>query len=187
MKKTVVVGIAGGSASGKSTICDRLEKAFQGQSMRVFHMDDYFKEEARRPVAKGLVSGKVYVDDNHPETMDLPQMAEDLRKAMAEEPTLILAEGLLTLSDDVIYSLLDLRLFVDCRADERIIRRIRRNMEWGLSMEEITNVYLDVVRYRHDEYVENAKWRADFILNGSNFTETAERELVQMITRLIQE
>lgn len=71
-----------------------------------------------------------------------------------------------------IYEALNLRLFVECKADERIVRRLKRNMQWGLSFDEIANVYLDMVRYRHEEYVEPSKWRADFMLNGSNPSQT---------------
>ena len=77
--------------------------------------------------------------------------------------------------------MLDLKLFVECRADERIVRRLRRNMSWGLSYDEVANVYLDLVRYRHDEYVEPSKWKADFLLNGSNDTGVALRMISQHI------
>ena len=109
------------------------------------------------------------MDDNHPDTMYLRQLYEDMAKEKESgKVQIILTEGLLTLYDDAILSLLDLKLYVDCRADERILRRLKRNMQRGLSREEITDVYLDVVRYRHDQYVEPSKWRADIILNGAN-------------------
>jgi len=66
-----------------------------------------------------------------------------------------------------------LKLFMECRADERIVRRLKRNLEWGLTFDEISGVYLDLVRYRHDEYVEPSKWKADLILNGSSMPERA--------------
>ena len=62
---------------------------------------------------------------------------------------------------------------MECRPDERIVRRLRRNMQRGLSFDEIADVYLDLVRYRHDEYVEPSKWQADLIINGSNPSERA--------------
>lgn len=79
----------------------------------------------------------------------------------------------MTLWDDDICSLLDLKLFIDCQADERIVRRLRRNMtERGLAFDEIAHVYLDLVRYRHQQYVEPSKWRADLIMNGSQWSDT---------------
>ncbi|SHO50285.1 uridine kinase family protein [Anaerocolumna xylanovorans] len=184
MKKTYVVGIAGGSASGKSTFCSQLEKKLEGSLIRVFHMDDYFKEPENRPVSEAPVTGILYLDDNHPDTMDLLRMQEDVEAAITEEKyQVVLVEGLLTLWKKELYKLLNLKLFVDCQADERIVRRLRRNMSWGLNFEEVSKVYLDLVRYRHEEYVEPSKWKADLILNGSNPSDTA----LEMVVRQIQE
>ena len=94
---------------------------------------------------------------------------------------MVIIEGLLTLWDQEIAEQLDLRLFVDCRPDERIVRRLRRNMGWGLAFDEIANVYLDLVRYRHDEYVEPSKWHADLIINGSAPSETALRLIADSV------
>ena len=96
----------------------------------------------------------------------------------------VIIEGLLTLWAREVYDKLDLRLFVECRADERIVRRLRRNMARGLSFDEIADVYLDLVRYRHDAYVEPSKWRADLILNGSNPSGRALEILVVCIRAL---
>ncbi len=174
MKKAFVVGIAGGSASGKSTFSDTLEIRLEGLKVKTIHMDCYFKEEKDRPYSEAPISGRMYVDDNHPLTMDLPKLSEDLTEAIESNLyDVIIVEGLLTLWDKAIYSKLDLKLFVDCRPDERIVRRLRRNMEWGLTFDQISEAYLDLVRFRHDEYVEPSKWKADFILNGSAPSENA--------------
>ena len=185
MKKTFAVGIAGGSASGKSSLCDRLEEQLEGYNKKVIHMDEYFKPEAERPYSKAPVMETMYVDDNHPETIDLKQLHIDLKEALYSDYDLIIIEGLLVLWDEEILSALDLKLFVDCRADERIVRRLRRNMNWGLSFDEIANVYLDLVRYRHEEYVEPTKWRADMILNGSKPSQLAEDGILELIKKHI--
>lgn len=161
------IGIAGGSASGKSTLTGVLEQRLSDLRLGVLHMDEYFKPEGERPVSAGPVNGKQYMDDNHPLTMDLPQFAADLTAMQSGNYDVVIAEGLLVLWDDDICGKLDLKLFVDCQADERIVRRLRRNMGWGLGFDEIADVYLGLVRYRHDEYVEPSKWRADLIINGS--------------------
>jgi uridine kinase len=171
MKRAYIVGIAGGTASGKSTFCEKLEKLLRESelSLNVLHMDNYFRPESERPFTEAFVSGKKYIDDNHPLTMDLNALKSDIRAEIdKKEHDVIIIEGLLTLWDNDIYNRLDLKIYIDCKADERIVRRIKRNMEWGLTFEQITNVYLDMVRYRHDEYVEPSKWRADIIINGSN-------------------
>jgi len=180
MKKAFLVGIAGGSASGKSTFCEQLKNALAGHNIMVFHMDHYFKPKDMRPYVSAPITKKMYMDDNHPTTVDLPQLKKDLSTAI-NDAEIIIIEGLLTLFDDEICQQLDLKLFIECRADERIVRRLKRNMERGLTFDEISNVYLDMVRYRHDEYVEPSKWKADLILNGSMFSEKALEIIVGAI------
>ena len=182
MGKAFIVGIAGGSASGKSTLSNQLEKDLSGLNIQTIHMDFYFKLPEKRPYSEAPVTGITYMDDNHPMTMDLPKLADGLKElAKTESCDVIIVEGLLTLWDKKIYSQLDLKLFVDCKPDERIVRRLRRNMQNGLTFDEISSVYLDLVRYRHDEYVEPSKWQADFILNGSNPSEKAMCILTEYI------
>ncbi len=174
MNNLCVIGIAGGSASGKSTFSNKLVDTLTNYRVKVFHMDEYFRPAEQRPFSEAPVTQKFYVDDNHPNTMDLEQLYNDLVQAMGSAMfDVIIVEGLLTLWHKAIYDKLDLKLFVDCQADERIVRRLRRNMSWGLSFDDISEVYLDLVRYRHNEYVEPTKWKADLIINGSSPSEKA--------------
>ena len=183
MKKTTVIGIAGGSASGKSTFSDKLTGMLQGMEVLTLHMDSYFKPEEELPLAQAPITGKTYRDYNHPTSLNLDQLKSELTAAVnSEKYQVIILEGLFVLWDTDISNMLDLKLFVECRADERIVRRLKRNMEWGLSFDDISDVYLDLVRYRHDEYVEMSKWRADLIVNGSNSSE----KVLQMILAYIQ-
>lgn len=182
MNKPFLVGIAGGSASGKTTFARYLEENLSQLKIKVFHMDSYFKPDDVRPKAHAHVTGKEYYDDNCPETIFHQQLKEDLAAAVKEDYQVIIIEGLLALWYDWLYEQLDLKLFIDCQADERIVRRIRRNMaERGLSFDEIAEVYLDMVRYRHQQYIEPTKWRADFILNGSAPSERANEVILKYI------
>jgi len=188
MIKPYMVGIAGGSASGKSTLCEKLENFFYspetcGRELKLksFHMDKYFKPKDEIPRAKAFVSGIIYSDHNHPLTADLPRLKNDLKELTKENYDIVIIEGLLTLWDDDIYAMLDLKLFIDCESDERIVRRIKRNMQKGATMDEVTGVFLDMVRFRHREYVEPSKWRADIIMNGSSPSETSFRLIAEFI------
>ena len=182
MKKTIVIGIAGGSASGKSTLTDLLMKELGQFEAVAFHMDSYFKPENELPVAEAPFSGKTYRDYNHPSSFYLEKLRSDLALAItSNQYQIIIVEGLLVLWDNEISSLLDLKVFVDCKADERIVRRLKRNMTWGLSFDNISDVYLDLVRHRHDEYVEPSKWCADLIINGSGSPEKALRMILAYI------
>jgi uridine kinase len=180
MERAFLAGLAGGSGGGKTFFCENLERALGTMQVKSFHMDEYFKPKEERPYTEAFITGKKYVDDNHPLTVDLDRLKHDLRDSL-EKWEVILIEGLLTLWDPELYEMLDLKLFVDCRADERIVRRLRRNMRRGLGFDEIADVYLDMVRYRHEEYVEPSKWRADIILNGSNPSETSLRLVAEFI------
>ena len=173
MQKAYIIGIAGGSAGGKTTFARQLQTALADIDVLLLSMDAYFKPEAERPSAVGN-TGRRYRDDNCPEAFDLPRLRRDAAEAAESGGCRVLiVEGLLTLWDRALYEMLDLRLYVDCRADERIVRRLRRNMQWGYSFDEIADVYLDLVRTRHDEFVEPSRWRAELVVNGSGCTDGA--------------
>ena len=92
----------------------------------------------------------------------------DFRAAAGNgEHTLVIIEGLFALYLPEILEHLDLKVFVDLKSDARLVRRIRRHLEWGDTFDEITDRYIDTVRFRHDEFVEPSRWRADMVVNGT--------------------
>jgi len=165
--KPLVIGVAGGSGSGKSTLAARIAGALEGFSIVTIPMDRYFLRVKPRMVAP--YTGITYEDHNHPDSFDLDGLVRDLDALLAQEqpPQVVIVEGLMTLYDARIRSRLDLKIFLDVQADERIVRRLRRNMAHGLAFDEIAAFYLDSVRYRHQEFVEPSRWHADIVLNGS--------------------
>lgn len=170
MKKTFTVGIAGGSGSGKSTFSTELLKKCNGYNVKLIRMDDFFKPEEDLPTVQAFLSKETtYRDYNHPDSFFIEDFIEEVISCSkgSTEYDIVIIEGLFVLWDERILDMLDLKIFIDCNGDERIVRRIKRNMTYGFSMEEITKVYLDIVRYRHNEYVEPTKWRADIIINGA--------------------
>ena len=114
-------------------------------------------------------TGLTYEDHNHPDSFDLDALVRDLDALLQQDhaPQVVIVEGLLTLCNESIRSRLDLKVFLDVQADERIVRRLRRNMAHGLPFDDIAAFYLDSVRHRHQEYVEPSRWYADIVLNGS--------------------
>ena len=183
VKIAYVVGIAGGSASGKSTFSEQLKQGLAGLTVSVLSMEAYYRDSEERPRTAAPITGIVYKDDNHPDAFDLEKMTADLKNTAADGNTdVVLADVMFTIWHPPLFELLYLKLFIDCRADERIVRRLKRNRQWGLEFDEITAVYLDLVRYRHDEFVEPSRWKADFILNGSRPSVQA----LEMLTRHIQ-
>lgn len=179
--KPVIVGISGGSASGKGVITSALEKSLSKFRINIFHMDAYFKKPLPECIAP--FSDRKYDDYNHPDSFYTDKLIDDIEHAVQSNIfDVIVIEGLLVLQNNDLRKLLDLKIFVDADADERIVRRLKRNMaERGLSFDKIADYYLDSVRFRHKEFVEPSKWYADIIMNGSQYSNTAIEILANWI------
>jgi uridine kinase len=177
-QKPLVVGIAGGTASGKSTLARRLAGELVELKTQLIGMDTYFR--AVKPQMDGPITGEVFEDHNHPLSFDLDQLVVDLDAAVAAgEADIIIVEGLMTLAHAPLRQRLDLRVFVDTPADERIVRRLKRDMARGREYDWIANFYLESVRFRHAEFVEPSRWYADLVINGSHPSETGLAVLLE--------
>lgn len=160
-----VVGIAGGTCSGKSTSSQRLHEKLSDLKVVYIPIDKYFKKEPMYTIAP--ITRKSYVEHNHPDMLELEQLYVDFDEACASDADVVIIEGLFALHLDKIRERLDLKVFVDLKSDERIVRRIKRFMSFGQTMDEVTDRYLDTVRFRHDELIEPSRWHADMVLNGT--------------------
>ena len=173
MTKPYIVGIAGCTQSGKSTFTKELENSLHDIKYKTFHIDDYHKPKDEQPLVEAPITKKVYTDFNSLVSFDLPQLRLDLKQEISNnDVSLIIVEGTMILHDEEILNSLDLKLYVDTRHDERAIRYVERYSKLH-GHDFIKDSYLDVVRYRMDEYIEPTKWRADIILNGSTRSEHA--------------
>ena len=178
-----MVGIAGGTASGKSTLARWIEQALDDRVVRMLHMDRYFLRVKPRMIAP--ITGESFEDHNHPRSFDLAGLVDKLDTSCREqEAQVIIVEGLMTLYHQPLRERLDLAIYVAAPADERIVRRLRRNMASGLDFDEIARFYLDSVRFRHQEFVEPSRWHADVILNGSY---PSERGLALVVSWIRQQ
>ena len=167
MKIPFIVGIAGGTQSGKSTFTQALEVALRGERFKTFHMDDYHLPMEQRTISKAPYKSEAYSDANLPASFDIPQLRVDLRNEIDKGAAdIIIVEGTMVLYDEAIRETLNLKIFVDTRDDERSVRYIEKYSPiYGYDF--IRNSYLDLARYRMDEFVLPTKWYADIILNGS--------------------
>lgn len=160
-----VIGIAGGTCGGKSTLAGKL-KDYYGDRCICIHMDNYYIHPS--PLTTAPITGRQYVEHNHPDAMRLDDLYSDFDKALADTSAkLCVIEGLFALHLPRIREKLDLKIFVDLASDERLVRRIHRFMSFGQTMEEVTDRYIDTVRFRHDELVEPTRWHADIVINGN--------------------
>ncbi len=175
----ILVGIAGGTASGKSTLTRTLVDALaeMAPSLRVEAMstDRYFR--VGTPEMPTLVSPSMNVvlpDFNRPDSLDLPRFLVDLdaRTLAADAPDVLLIEGLMVLHWPEIRERLHLRLFVDLDDDTRALRRLVRNLGHtndplpDHSAQTIANYYLESAKVGHARYVEPSRVHADLIVRG---------------------
>ncbi|MCM0648659.1 AAA family ATPase [Clostridium swellfunianum] len=166
--KPLVLGIAGASGSGKSTFSEILLKELTEYKVVTIRTDNYFK--AKLPKIISPVSQNEYDDYNHPESVDYKKIITDLNNFILKEYDIIIIEGIMIFYFEEIRRLLDLKIFIELDSDERMYRRIKRNMSlWGLKMKEIADYYLEAAKHREREYIIWTKMFADIIINGNNF------------------
>jgi len=184
---TVIIGIAGGTGSGKTTLADRIRGTFGGDIPVISH-DSYYRART------GLTEEeRAAVNYDEPAAFETELLTEHLRQLKAGETVhipvydfrhhtraaeteevrpgrVIILEGILIFSDPELLRLIDIRIFVDTEADIRILRRMKRDMEErGRSFASVEKQYLTTVRKMHERYVEPTKWNADIIIpNGVN-------------------
>lgn len=181
---SIVIGVAGGTGSGKSTFTNRIKSEF-GDAIAVIYHDNYYKCRDTVPFEK-----RKKINYDHPdaletdllikhigllkagETVECPvydySQHNRMKKTVTVEPRkVIIVEGILVLQDVVLRSLLDIKVYVEADADERIMRRAIRDMkERGRDLEEIFEQYVTTVKPMHYLYVEPTKAVADIVINS---------------------
>lgn len=184
--KPIIIGFAGGSASGKSTICAKLKALLESElSVALMNGDCFYKETLPQTVAP--FTGKIYPEYNHPDVMDFDRMNEAITEEIQKNPDVILIEQVMLFCCDKIRNRLDGKIFVDCQADERLARRLKRNMEYGQNFDDILTYCLDSVRYRYDEFVAPTRWYADIIINGSSMPSNGTEMIAAWIQKKVAE
>ena len=191
MENTIVIGIAGGTGSGKTTITRKLAAHF-GSLVTVIYHDNYYK--AHHDLSYDERSALNY---DHPDAFENDRIARDLRQLREgktiecpiydytihdrSENTLtihpsrvIIVEGIMIFYPKEIRDQLDIRIFVDADADERILRRLLRDVkERGRSLDSVVNQYLTTVKPMHEAFVEPSKRYADIIIPRGGENEVA--------------
>ena len=192
MKKPVIIGIAGGTVSGKSTITKELIKLIDKEDVTIIEQDSYYKDQSNLPFEE-----RVKTNYDHPFAFDnelLVQQLKDLidgksiekpvydfsihnrtKETKTVEPKdVIILEGILILAEKEIRDLLDIKVFVDTDADVRIIRRILRDMkDRGRSLDSVILQYMSTVRPAHIQFVEPSKRYADIIILEGGYNKVA--------------
>ena len=166
-----MISIAGSHNSHTAQLAQALREAYSHRKVTVLNMESYRKEEQELPLAE-LGSGLSYRDYYSPESFDLESMRRDI-EAIMEKVTcrILIVEGLLTLSDAWIEEVSDVRVYVNTAADIRVLRHLDREMEAGLSYQEASEKYLELVRARHEQYVRPFVEQADIVVDDEKGVE----------------
>jgi len=175
-----LVGIAGGSASGKSTFTAALLSALEARDaalrIETRSTDQFWQDRNGPPRFISPSTGEERFHFNHPDALDQQALFAELDQ-LAETADVVLLEGLMVLHVPAVRERLDLRLFVELDADERALRRMLRDMQGGRTFTDpqmIATYYRESARVGHAQYVEPSRVHADLILRGdTDFTRTA--------------
>lgn len=181
-----VIGIGGGSAAGKSAVAEELRKRLAPLRVEIINQDRYFCQAQQLPRHAAPTGGQTWPDHNHPDSFDFPKLREDLQAACEGGAEIVIVEGILVLHDPELREIMDLKLFVEAAADERIVRRIRRNLAWGYDLDEICDFYLDSVRFRHTEFCEPTRRHADLIIPGGRHERRSREQLLAQVAERVR-
>ena len=183
MKKPILIGIAGGTGSGKTSVANAILAEFPSSEVALIQQDSYYHN------LKHLhFDERATVNFDHPDAVDFNKMGEDLQLLMVDETIkipiydfnthtrtdetltignhhIIVLEGILALFDEKIRNMMDIKLYVDTPDDIRIIRRIKRDInKRGRTFESVIEQYYNTVRPMHQQFVEPSKKFANIII-----------------------
>lgn len=206
MNTPVIIAVAGGSASGKTTVVDKIIKGFDRERVIVIKHDDYYKDQTEMTMDE-----RVKVNYDHPFSLDNDLMYKQILKLIKGEsitkptydfenhnrstiteivkPTdIIILEGILIMEDKRINDLCDIKLFVEADDDLRFIRRLTRDMaERGRTLESVVNQYLNTVKPMHYEFVKPTKRYADVIIPNDKDHDVAVDLIITKIKSIISD
>lgn len=200
----IIIGFAGGTGSGKTTLANRVSSTFEGDCA-VLRMDSYYKDFPELSLEE-----KKKINYDHPDSFDTERFIEDIRKLKngesiqspiynysaykredntltIESKKLIILEGLFLFENPELLDLIDLKIYVDTDADVRIIRRIMRDVkERGRNLDSVVIQYLSTVKPMHEKFIDPEKKKADIIVPEGGYNEVAFDMIVTSIKQKLQ-
>lgn len=202
--QTIVIGVAGGSGSGKTTVALNILKAVGSEEVAYLSHDFYYKDAGHL-----ILSERQKLNCDHPDAFDNDLLVEhltqlkqgqdvavpiyDFKTYLRQKETqllqaqrVILIDGILIFADKRLRNLMDVKIFVDTDSDIRFIRRLQRDIvERGRTTELVVDQYLNTVRPMHLEFVEPSKRYADVIVPEGGFNEVATQMIASRIKALL--
>jgi len=201
----MVIGIAGGTGSGKTTLTERLQECF-GENVSVLYYDNYYKAHDDMPYEE-----RCKLNYDHPDSFDSDRFLHDLKELKAGRSVqcpiydytlhnrsdktmevcpakVILVDGILIFEAQALRAMMDIKIFVDTDADVRILRRLVRDVkERGRSLDSVVEQYLNTVKPMHEAFVEPSKKYADVIIPEGGKNPVALQMIVERIRRYIEQ
>jgi uridine kinase len=206
MKRPVLIGVAGGTGSGKTTVAEQVVRSFSDRSVLMLEQDAYYKDQGHLSMEERLQTNY-----DHPLAFDNDLLIEHLQHLLQYRPiekpvydyarhtrspetihidakNVIILEGILVLEDERLRDMMDIKIFVDADADVRIIRRMMRDIhERGRSLDSVVDQYLQVVRPMHEQFCEPSKKYADVIIPEGGENQVAIDLMVTKIRSILNE
>lgn len=204
MKRPLLIGITGGTGSGKSTVSKEIFKAIHEKKITIIQQDSYYKDQSDLTFEE-----RVKTNYDHPFAFDNELLIEHLKDLLDNKPIekpiydfekhnrkeetitveprdIIILEGILILFEEKIRELLDIKIFVDTDSDVRVIRRILRDIkERGRTVESVISQYMNTVRPSHLQFIEPSKRYADIIIPEGGYNKVAIDILVAKINSIL--
>ncbi len=192
MKNTFIIGIAGGTGSGKTTVVNQIINELPPNEVCVISQDSYYKETNNLTYDE-----RTKINFDHPRAIDFELLVNHLTKLkndeVIEQPIysfvthnrtkdtinthprkVVIVEGILIFNNKALRDLCDIKVFVHADADERLIRRMKRDItERGRDIEEVLNRYQDTLKPMHEEFIEPTKNFADIIIPNDRYNTVA--------------
>ncbi len=204
MDNVMVIGVAGGTGSGKSTLVNKLREAFDEVDVVTLCHDYYYKSNEHLTLEE-----RSKLNYDHPKSFDTDMMYEHINMlksgVVVERPVysfvehlrqketvtvvparVVIVDGILVFENEKLRSTMDIKVFVDTDADVRFARRLLRDVQnRGRSMDSVVNQYLTTVKPMHEEFVEPSKRYADVIIPEGGFNSVALMMLIESINSMI--
>ena len=206
MDKITIIGIAGGTGSGKTTVVRKIVEALPPHYVAVVPLDSYYNDTTEMTEEQ-----RHAINFDHPDAFDwklLNKQVNELREGRAiEQPIysyiacnrleetvhvepkpVIIIEGIMALLNKKLRDIMDLKVYVDCDSDERLIRNIQRDIiERGRTVSAVVNSYLEVLKPMHEQFIEPTKRYADLIIPQGGMNEKGISILCKYIDAIIPE
>lgn len=205
MKSPILIGIAGGTGSGKSTITKEIFKSINENNIAIIEQDSYYKDQSDLSYEE-----RVKTNYDHPDAFDNELLITHLKDLangksinkpiydfenhnrkketiLVEPKNIIILEGILILFEEEIRALQEIKIFVDTDSDVRVIRRILRDIrDRGRTLDSVINQYMNTVRPAHLQFVEPTKRYADIIIPEGGYNKVAIDIIVAKINEIIK-